>query len=615
MQTNGKSMLRLQIGPVQDFIAAARTSRDLWSGSYLLSRLMAAALHYLEQQEGAEIIFPSTGELSICRWWANEQPNAPWVEGAEAPCLSNKLVACVPTEQAESLAQAVRDTVRATWQNIADNVWGMLPQGIRQDAARRARYNMQVQQHLAVDYAHLPMDLPLEDMLRLAQGVTDSTPLTRALQSMQNGDEGARYAAIYYLVDHCMNAVRKVNGFGARNAGIGRDAGWYAGSDLAKDYLTGKEEQVFCMKTDAKWCSDWEYSRYLAPCRQDVLGAITLIKRLWYVDRMKAHEARLPRLNARYGPNVEGQAASRSHYYAVLAMDGDNIGAALTRQNEGGNKMVNAAFHRLFSASLAEFAQKKVSAIVKEYNGELIYAGGDDVLALLPLHVEKKRPDGTPITGEAAIASAVDCAAKLGTAFRDAMAGIRPGMTVSAGLAIVHSSAPLQDAVEAARRAESRAKSTLGRNAFSISLMKRSGEIIEWGARWDSGARQLLDTWQECIENGLISTKGAHRYAELLTPYMSRQSALVQYEQHSPYNTAAVRIAQLEFDSMLERQWTGSKDSPARDKLRQALQVYTDKLVQEKKANSGEYRVSNPADELVPMCSVAAFIGRKPNEK
>ena len=145
METTGKSMLRMQIGPVQDFIAAARTSRDLWSGSYLLSRLMAAALHYLEQQEGVEIIFPCTGELSICQWWADEHPDAPWVEGAESPCLSNKLVACVPTEQAETLARAARGAGQSTWQAIATTVWGMLPaapaRAAGNDSMATNRYN------------------------------------------------------------------------------------------------------------------------------------------------------------------------------------------------------------------------------------------------------------------------------------------------------------------------------------------------------------------------------------------------------------------------------------------------------------------------------------------
>ncbi len=602
MQIDGKSMLRMQIGPVQEFIAAARTSRDLWSGSYLLSRLMAAALHYLEQQEGAEIIFPCTGELSICQWWSDKHPKERWIEGAEAPCLSNKLVACVPTEQAEALAQATRAAVYSAWQNIATTVWGMLPVAIQQDSARKARYTKQVEQHLSVDYAHLSLELSLPDIEMLARGIAEQTPLTCALRKLQQGETTARYATIYYLVDHCMNAVRKVNSFGARNAGNGRDAGWYAGRELAKDYLTGKEEQVFCLRRDASLCTGWEYKPYLAPCRNDALGAITLIKRLWYVQDMQMHEDKLPALNALYGPNVEGQDDHENHYYAVLAMDGDNIGAALTRQYEANAQSVDADFHRNFSSALAEFARKKVGAIVKKYGGQLIYAGGDDVLALLPLHVQKQNRD-TP-TG-AGIATAVDCAAELGIAFRESMQGIRPGMTVSAGLALVHSSAPLQDSVEAARRAEARAKGTLGRNAFSICALKRSGEIIEWGAKWDSGARELLNAWQACIEQRLISAKGAHRYAELLTPYMSGRSALLHYHPHAAFHSVAADVAQLEFESMLERQWQAKNEADMKNELCNTLIRYVQLLSKNPSANA--------ADELVPMCSIVAFMGRNPN--
>ena len=39
-----KALLSFFLGPVQPFIEAARTVRDLWTGSYLLSWLTAAAL-------------------------------------------------------------------------------------------------------------------------------------------------------------------------------------------------------------------------------------------------------------------------------------------------------------------------------------------------------------------------------------------------------------------------------------------------------------------------------------------------------------------------------------------------------------------------------------------
>lgn len=593
METIGKSMLRLQIGPVQDFIAAARTTRDLWSGSYLLSRLMAAALLYVQKQPGTEVIFPKTGDLSICRWWNN--PDGPWVEGAETPCLSNKMIAYVPTEQAEELARKVQAAVHATWHSIAAQVWGMLPPAIQQDDTRKARYDTQVRHHLSVDYAHLPLDLPTERILELARGIEEKTPLATAIRKLEQSGDSARYAAIYYLVDHCLNGVRKVNNFEAWNAGKGRDAGWQAARHLAKDALTGKEEQILRWHQDKAHFQGWEHSAYLSAYSKDVVGAITLIKRLWYLPQLGKYEHKLPGLNLRYGPNDQDLPDYLNHYYAVLAMDGDHIGAALTREPEFN---VDAAFHSQFSSTLAAFAQQSAGRIVQEHGGILIYAGGDDVLALLPL------------------SKALECARRLGVAFRESMAPIREGMTVSAGLAFVHSNSPLQDAVAAARKAEGRAKSVLNRGAFSISVMKRSGEIAEWGAKWDSGACELLAAWQDCLSRKLISAKGAHRYAELLTPYLNKPSELVRYQENEAYSQDAATIAMLELNSMLERQWLSPRDKEDKERLRSCMQRYISHLLQQEtdSGNTRALRITNPADELVPLCSVIAFYGRNPNQ-
>jgi CRISPR-associated protein Cmr2 len=50
------AFLKVQIGPVQDFIAQARSTRDLWSGSYLLSWLMAAGLKALSAEIGPDAV-------------------------------------------------------------------------------------------------------------------------------------------------------------------------------------------------------------------------------------------------------------------------------------------------------------------------------------------------------------------------------------------------------------------------------------------------------------------------------------------------------------------------------------------------------------------------------
>ena len=50
-------VLMLSVGPVQGFISAARRSRDLWSGSWLLSEMAKASAHYLYEHK-AQMVFP-----------------------------------------------------------------------------------------------------------------------------------------------------------------------------------------------------------------------------------------------------------------------------------------------------------------------------------------------------------------------------------------------------------------------------------------------------------------------------------------------------------------------------------------------------------------------------
>lgn len=51
-------LLALTVGPVQDFIAAARRTRDLWFRSHLLSEISKAAAKSLRDQ-GGKLIFPA----------------------------------------------------------------------------------------------------------------------------------------------------------------------------------------------------------------------------------------------------------------------------------------------------------------------------------------------------------------------------------------------------------------------------------------------------------------------------------------------------------------------------------------------------------------------------
>ncbi|MCF8004887.1 MAG: type III-B CRISPR-associated protein Cas10/Cmr2, partial [Chromatiaceae bacterium] len=53
-----RMLITLSIGPVQSLIEAARRTRDLWGGSWLLSELSRAAARTLHNAQPGSLIFP-----------------------------------------------------------------------------------------------------------------------------------------------------------------------------------------------------------------------------------------------------------------------------------------------------------------------------------------------------------------------------------------------------------------------------------------------------------------------------------------------------------------------------------------------------------------------------
>jgi CRISPR-associated protein Cmr2 len=145
-----------------------------------------------------------------------------------------------------------------------------------------------------------------------------------------------------------------------------------------------------------------------------------------------------------------------SSYLAILSMDGDRVGSHVETFDE-------ATQHTTFSINLVGFAQNEIRQDVEEQvPGRVVYAGGDDVLALLP------------------------CTDVLTTAdnIRKQFQVIFPSLTISAGIAIVHRTYPLQGAVNAAKKAQDYAKETLNGDAFAVEFLKRSGELQLGGMNW-----------------------------------------------------------------------------------------------------------------------------------
>ncbi|MFN4220145.1 MAG: type III-B CRISPR-associated protein Cas10/Cmr2 [bacterium] len=183
-------------------------------------------------------------------------------------------------------------------------------------------------------------------------------------------------------------------------------------------------------------------------------------------------------------------------YYAILMMDGDEMGKWLkgkkmpkieelihekakdvllkyseNKDEEQLRKLlclrhpISASIHQGFSRRLSEFALKKVRDIVENKNyGKLIYAGGDDLLAFLPLE------------------KAFDCAYSLQKNFKEVLG---EKASISAGIVIAHHKYPLGLALNKVRQAEEKAKNDYGRNAFYITYLSKGGEERGFGGKWE----------------------------------------------------------------------------------------------------------------------------------
>ncbi len=630
-------LLLFQLGPIQDFIAQARSARDLWSGSYLISWLMAHGIKAVADEVGPDaVIFPSLRGNGIfdalhnntyykARWQNGDngetettwerllKDKGGWDKMADwllTPTLPNRFMAVVPPGSGEELAAKAQKAVEEELQNIGGHVWQWLAEnGASPDWKKR--WDAQIvafpQTSWAVQ-AWLDREACLREAGSLPSALDDKQGVAGRIRAMlevgekklPHDDRDARYytdksqkaklnnsgllwSAHYALLDAKLAVRRNTRDF----------AQWEPlGSAAVKDSLSGKEE---CIGDEAFWARLAEKHEALFKPASHRYGAMNLIKRLWCRDdhvpylRQRLLLGEKPYRNALRFDSIPEIAArntvasssasgvrspgSSNPYVAVLAMDGDQTGCWVSgfktpefikqlapkageylRGNgaAGLQRLLTPSYHLQFSEALANFAMHKARVVVDEYNGELIYAGGDDVLAILP---------STRV---------IDCARALRKAFQTNFENGRmyPGneCEASCGIAVGHQNAPLQMLVKEAQKAEKRAKNEYDRAALAVSLYKRSGEIIEWGCKWKSGALDLMAEITRLTEADQLSGRFPYALAGLLKPYALEQAKPDELK-------AMLPVVQAEVRHVLSRQGAGLKDEE-REALATAIDRY-----------------------------------------
>lgn len=469
-----KELLLFQMGPVQEFIAQARSTLDLWSGSYLLSWLVAHAIVAAWKAEGGHVGFDDMVMPSIRK---DDNPlifalldqktlmTEAEIRKALIPNLPNRFAMAVPRDTGKERAKAADKAIRDELANIGKSVWEWLVEhGAKTEW--RDRFCEQIKAFPQITWAVRPW----------------------------NKDE--QFNMVWDAANDALAARRNTRDFNQWNP-VAKNA-------AVKDSLSGKEE---CIGDE----TFWENLRRDCPLFKTAghcYGAMNLVKRLWcrvddadtgknylasslvFKDRQIIEALRVPDLPSIAKDNEDPSVP----YVAVLAFDGDHMGELVDEQKAKGKDGI-----RDISKALSGFALEKVPDIVKIHKGHLIYAGGDDVLAVLPS------------------SEAVACAQAIREAFHEAGSF---GLDGSCGIAVGHcQGAPLQMLVKQAQRMEGVAKNRYGRGALAIAIYKRSGEILEWGSKWESKSLKLMPKVTNLSKEGKLSGRFPYALAALLRPY------------------------------------------------------------------------------------------------
>lgn len=259
-------------------------------------------------------------------------------------------------------------------------------------------------------------------------------------------------------------------------------------------------------------------------------------------------------------------------YYSLLMMDGDRMGAWLSGgddyaisyrnsfhpqlqkdfdahagrqaqiQDYGQQKRaLSPNRHLAISGALNDFSLSVVRHVVEnEHLGRLIYAGGDDVFAMLPVAdllpaMQRLRqvysglaPEDQDKTWGDLQKNRNSLHCKNGFAWLNGklMRMMGSKATASCGAVIAHHQAPLSAVRRELAAAEQRAKNEGGRDAFSITVVKRSGGTLRLTAKWAiknaaNGATTerpaiLLDAWRKFFTDPSVSRRAAYHTLQWL---------------------------------------------------------------------------------------------------
>jgi len=498
------------LGPVQGFVAQARRTRDFWAGSFLLSWLSAVAQQAIIKQ-GGEIIFPKV-EKGYLAWLEDKGQGQLPQQG----CIPNRFKGGLAKVPQDFQPEQIGNSVKHAWQALADWVWQQDLEWLGDNAKSRDIWQRQVEHFWEISWA-LSDNEQASDLLDRRKNWRNYLPpeeagvkcmmmdgwqeisgiptpnakelkafwdgLRRQSDSMANDLRESEYLCAIAFIKR--RFARHFADFKTSMPGGWSLHGWRVNPSvpsvtyiaaapwLAQVLKKAPEDKLKPFHDTAKTLTQGygEYNTWLDCIDQAVLergdGSVfwntknldgnvffdtALQNPNIYPDQTQSQKVLAALGKLRQSVEIEPV----SPFYAVLMMDGDSLG----------KQMTNIAKQESVSQALSQFTSG-VTAIVEKYSGFLVYAGGDDVLALLPLE------------------NALNCAKELRDHYLTCCQNNQINSTLSGAIEYAHINMPLGKVLgDAHHLLDDIAKDQTGRDSIAVRVWKPGGQHLQWTMPW-----------------------------------------------------------------------------------------------------------------------------------
>ena len=531
-----EKLLHFSLGPVQDFVAQARKTRDFWAGSFILSYLSGKAILEILNNKGwlvmpqVEVQRDNPDDLLAALQRVEQGESI--INGPVVPTLPNRFMAKVPAGFdprlcVEAVEKSWRKIAGAVWQNYLSSV-ADYGRDTSQIWKRQVNNFWEIAWVIGEDSALLDYRknwrsrvLPMEpgDKCSLMGNLQE---LSGFIRSKEREKQDAFWSALREKVcGHELEEGERLSAVALIKrlfSLVAQEAiGWSVIKEAQRYPSTAYLAAVNWLSRVIKTCPE-EARQYAArtsrlpkaqhqedPDRfqslQDALqqqpvarefaslngdcffDACLANPNLWRDNKGCAGvEEELRReLREKLRSLVKKTGEAPTPFYALLLMDGDLMGALLRRHNR---EKVSSALNAFSS---------KVPEAVRRHEGVLVYAGGDDVLAMVPL--------------ETAIPLALTLREIYEASFHHAQVPAEQA-TISGALIYSHYNTPLTGVIrEAHYLLDEVAKEKTGRNSLAVTVWKGAGRVLTWAVPWPVIGSSRHNIIHELLSSFSSSTK------------------------------------------------------------------------------------------------------------